>query len=113
MFHKYRWPAASLCRHGYVMYLLMLCIILARSELRKVLFLVSSVCGFLFVYEMSLEPLNSLCQIHMEDVFFPCSDEFEGQGQRSKAKVTRDKKQHFSALSTACVWFMFGKTSLA
>jgi len=23
------------------------------------------------------------------------------------------KKRHFSALSVACVWFMFGKTSLA
>ena len=43
-----------------------------RSELRKVLFLMPSVCGFLFVYEISREPLNSfvpLCQIHTEDVF--------------------------------------------
>jgi len=28
------------------------------NELRKVLFLVLSVCGFLFVYEISPEPLN-------------------------------------------------------
>jgi len=73
----------------------------------------------------------------------PRSDEFECQGQRSKVKVTRDKKklstpvtsgsvqmvctrykQHASAadgtipslpgvISGACVRFMFGKTSLA
>ena len=43
----------------------------------------------------------------------PRSDEFEGQGQRSKANVTRDKKLHISALSAACVQFMFGKISLA
>jgi len=33
-------------------------IIAARSELRKVLFLAQSVCGFLFVYEIPREPLN-------------------------------------------------------
>ena len=45
----------------------------------------------------------------------PCLDELEDQGQRSRsmAEVTMDKKRHFSALSAACVWFMFGKTSLA
>jgi len=45
--------------------------------------------------------------------FIPRLVEFECQGQISKVKVTRDKKQHFSALSAACVRFMFGKTSLA
>ena len=39
----------------------------------------------------------------------PRSEEFECQGQRSKVKVTRDKKRHFSALSAACVQFVFGK----
>ena len=43
----------------------------------------------------------------------PRSDEFEGQGQRSKVKVTRDKNGIFAALSAACVWSAFGKTSLA
>jgi len=43
----------------------------------------------------------------------PRSDEFEGQGQRSKVKVTRDKKTVLSVLSAACVRFMSGKTSLA
>jgi len=44
-----------------------------------------------------------LRQIHTEDVLFPRLDEFEGQGQRSKVKVTMDKKRHFSALSSACM----------
>ena len=43
----------------------------------------------------------------------PPSGEFEDKDQRSEAKVTRDKKWHFSALSAACVRFMSGKTSLA
>jgi len=36
-----------------------------------------------------------LFQIHTEDVLGLCTDEFEGQGQTSKVKVTRDKKRHF------------------
>ena len=43
-------------------------------------------------------------------MFCPSLGEFEGQSQRSKVKVTRAKKRHFSA---ACVRFMFGKTSSA
>jgi len=35
-----------------------LCFFTARSELRKVLFLAPSVCGFLFVYEISRKSLN-------------------------------------------------------
>jgi len=38
------------------------------------------------------------------------ADEFEGQGQRPKSPGT--KKRHFAALSSACMWCMFGKTSL-
>jgi len=41
----------------------------------------------------------------------PRSDEFECQGQRSRSPGT--KNRHFSAISAACVQFMFGKTSLA
>ena len=37
----------------------------------------------------------------------PRSDEFEGQRWRSQGQ-----KWNFLALSVACVWFMFGKTSL-
>jgi len=40
----------------------------------------------------------------------PRSDELEGQGHRSRSSWT---KRHFSALSTACVRFMFAKTFVA
>jgi len=40
------------------------------------------------------------------------SEEFEGQGQRSKVKITRNKNG-ISALSAAGVVFTFGKSSLA
>ena len=88
--------------------------ITAHSELHKVLFLAPWVCGFLFVYEISHEPLNGFAPNSQGDrvCLVPCSDEFEGRGQRSKVKVTRDKTA-FSVLSAACVRFMFGKTSLA
>ena len=61
----------------------------ARGELRQVLFLAPSVCFFLFVYEISREPLNGLRQIHMEDVLVPRSDDFEGHGQKSKNGIFR------------------------
>ena len=38
----------------------------------------------------------------------PRLDELEGQGQGNHGQ-----KWHFFGLSAACVWFMFGKTSLA
>jgi len=52
-----------------------------------------------------------LCHIHIEDVFGPSLGRV--WRSRSKVKVTRDQKRHFSALLVACVRFMFGKTSLA
>jgi len=52
-----------------------------------------------------------LRQIHTEDMFMvPPLDEFEDQCQKSRSQGT---KTAFSALSAACVRFMFGKTSLA
>ena len=47
----------------------------AHSELQKVIFLVQSVCVFLLVYEISLEPLNG-----------PRLDEFEGERSRSQGE---------------------------
>jgi len=61
------------------------------SDLRTVLFLALSVT-FLFVYEISPEPLNGFAPIDREDVSGPSSHEFKCQGQRSKVKVTTDKK---------------------
>jgi len=60
----------------------------ARSELRKVLFLAPSVCGFLFVYEISREPLNGFASnSHGRRVW--SLDEFEGQDQRSRSPGTK------------------------
>ena len=73
---------------------------------------------FLFVYEIiSQKLLNGFAPNSRgtaRECLVPRSDEFEGQvlkvkGQRSKSPG----KRHFSALSAACVRFMFGKTSLA
>ena len=79
----------------------------AHSELRKVLFLALSVT-FLFVYEISREPLNGFApNSHTgKTCLVPRSDEFECQDRTNK-------KRHFLALSAVCVRFMFGKTSLA
>jgi len=45
----------------------------------------------------------------------PRSNEFEGHGQRSKVKVTRDKNGIFGPFGGLRIGFrpMFGKTSLA
>jgi len=86
------------------------CIFTARSELRKVLFLAPSVCGFLFVYEIYPEFLNGSAP--------------NSQGRRVwslarlslqvkvKGKGHQAQKRHFSALPADCMRFMFGKTSL-
>jgi len=48
-----------------------------------------------------------LRQIHREDVLIPRSDNFEGQSQRSKVNVTRDKNgifRPFGGLRAVYVW---------
>jgi len=68
-----------------------------------------SLC-FLFVYEISLEPLNGFApNSHGRRFMVPRSDEFEGQGQISKVKVTRDTKTaffgpNFGFLRAMCAW---------
>jgi len=68
--------------------------------------------GFLFVYEISREPLNgfapnSLGRRVLSRVGTSLKVKVKGQGHRGQ-------KTNFSALSAAgCVRFMFGKTSLA
>jgi len=77
---------------------------------------VPSVCVNLFVYEISREPLNGFSPNshgRPKTCLDPRLDKFEGQGQMSKVKVIRYKKRHFSALSAACVRFVFGTTSVA
>ena len=78
------------------------------NELRKVLVFgaVRQSVGFSFVYEISRAPLNGFApNAHERRVW--------SLDQRSKVKVTMDKKRHFSALMAAYVRFIFGKTSLA
>ena len=62
-----------------------------RSELRKVLFFTPSVCGFLFVYDISREPLNGFApNLHgRQTCLVPRRDEFEGHSQRSRLPGTK------------------------
>jgi len=62
------------------------------------------------VYEIPRELLNRFApnsQGRLVSSFTETSLKVKGQGHQ------RQQKWHFSALSAACVWFMFGKTSLA
>jgi len=78
------------------------------SKLWKVLFLAPSVWVFCLC-EVS-GTAEWICAKFMQKMcLVPRLDEFELQ--RSKFKVTRGK-MHFLALLTACVLFIFGKTSL-
>jgi len=79
----------------------------ACSELRKVLFLAPSVCGFL-VYEISQELLNGFApNLHIRHVW-----SFTRMSLRVKGQDHQGQKWHFLALSAACVQFVFDKTSL-
>jgi len=80
------------------------------SELHKVLFRALSVT-FLFVYEISRELLNGFALNSQGRHVWSLARtslnvNVKGQGHKGQ-------KWHFSALSAACVWFVFGKTSLA
>jgi len=70
-----------------------------RQRGRSVIYVRRSACG--------------LCLVTRKTCLVPRSDEFEGQGQRSKIKIITDKNGILSALSAACVRFVIGKTSLA
>jgi len=85
--------------------------ITTHSELQKVLFLAPSVCGFLFLHEISTEPLNGFApNSHRRRVWslawMSLKVKVKGQGHQ-------EQKTAFFTISAACVWFMFGKTSLA
>ena len=88
-------------------------LITTRSELRKVLFLAPSVCVFGCIWNTLGTAERIYARFTRKIRLVHRLDEFEGQGQRLNAKVTRDNRRHFSTLSAACVLFMFGKTSLA
>jgi len=85
----------------------------AHSELRKVLFLALSVT-FLFVYEMSREPLNGYApNSHGIRIWslVRTSLKVKAKGQRSRSPGTKMAFRPFGR--AACVRFMFGKTSIA
>ena len=93
--------------HGSIIF------ITACSELRNVLFLVPSGCGFFVcVWNISGNRWTDLRQIHTEDVFCPSLRRV--WRSTSKVKVTREKMAFFGPFGgLACRWFRFGKTSLA
>jgi len=67
------------------------------------------VCGFLFVYEISQELLNGFApNSHGTRVWSLTRTSLKVKGQGHQGQ-----KLAFLALLAACVWFMFGKTSLA
>ena len=79
-------------------------IITARSELRKVLFLALSVYGFLFVYEISPEPLNGFApNSHGRRVWFLARMSLK---VKVKGQDHQGQKTAFSALSVACALFV-------
>ena len=64
---------------------------------------------FLFVYEISREPLNGYApNSHGRRVWYLARTSLKVKGQGHHGQKTA-----CSDLSVACVWFMFGKTSLA
>jgi len=84
-----------------------------RSELRKVLFLTPLVCGFLFVYEISREPLNGFVpnsQGRRVLSLARMSLKAKVNGQRSRSPWTNNGIfGHYGVLRVV----LFSKTSLA
>ena len=102
------------CVH-FINYIYLFSYLLPHSLLycgRFCFFLIPSVCGDFFVCVWSIlgNPWTDLRQIPTEDVFGPLLGQL--WRLRSKVNVTRDKMAFFGP-SAACMWFMFGKTSLA
>jgi len=82
------------------------CIITAGNELRKVLFSVPSVCGFLVVYEISWGTAERNCsKSTWKTCLVPRLDEFKDE--KVKDQGYQGQKRHFSALSAACVQFVW------
>jgi len=78
--------------------------------LRKVLFLAPSVCFFLFMYEISLKPLNRFMPNSHERRVWSLTRtslkvKIKGQGHQGQ-------KKHFSALLAVCVVMFDGTFSL-
>jgi len=70
-----------------------------------------SLCFFACVWNISGTAERICAKFTRKTCLIPRSDDFwrsevKGQGHQGQ-------RRHFSSLSVACVWFMFGKTSLA
>jgi len=74
---------------------LLMSVVTTRSELRKVLFLVPSVCVFLFVYEISLEQLTGFVPNSNGRRVSYLTRTHHIWRSRSKVKVTIDKNDIF------------------
>ena len=74
--------------------------------------LAPSVCDFLFVYIWNISgTAEQICaKFTRKTCLVRRSDEFEGQGQRSRPP---GQKPAFMSLSAPCMRFVFGETSLA
>jgi len=71
------------------------------SELQKVVFLVQSVCGFLFVYEISRPTAKRICtEFTQKTCYVPRLDMFEGQGHREQKSIFGP----FSGLRVVYIW---------
>jgi len=85
-------------------------VITARGELRRVMFLALSVCGFFVcVWNISGTAERICAKFTRKTCLVPRSDEFEGQGHGQRWRSPGTKM----AFSAACMRFMFGKTPLA
>jgi len=82
-----------------VYFIILFFIITARSELWKVLFLAPSVCGFfLFVYEISREPLNGFAPNSPgRRVWSFARTNFNVSRSKIKGQGHQGQKRHFSA----------------
>jgi len=86
-------------------------IIAAVRELWKVLFLVPSVCVFLYVYEICQEPPKGFAPNSHGRHVWPLAQTSLKVGVKNQGH--QGQKMAFSALLVACVQIMFGKTSFA
>jgi len=83
------------------------CPVTARSELRKILFWAVLALCFVCVRNI-LGTAERICaKLTEKTCFVPRSDEFEGQGQKSKVKVTRDKNGIFGPFGGPCAVYVW------
>jgi len=78
----------------------------ARSELRKVLFLAPSVCGFC-VWNISGSIERICAKFTRKTCLVPRTDELEGQGQTSSWTGTKGQNGSFGPFGGLCVVYVW------